>query len=220
MSWGSKNAATSHQECYRSTSRAISAKDATSLSSGSAKAKIERTLKFCEYFMIRWTLRDICHPGLKISSSEDRQPCKFRKQGRQMNAINVIAPYKYLDMWVFDDPRAGLIQGPFVSGADTMIDRVVCAHVPNAENGFTMIFSATPFPGRQFRLEWRQGRTFGKLVLFVRTGHGRLVVRPALFRYFCCEAPKKSTFRSRAAPQTKQIIDAQTRQRGRSDGTH
>ncbi len=42
-----------------------------------------------------------------------------------MNAINVIAPYKYLGMWVFDDPRAGLVQEPFVSGADTMIDRVV-----------------------------------------------------------------------------------------------
>jgi hypothetical protein len=33
-----------------------------------------------------------------------------------MNAINVIAPYKYLDMWGFDDPRARLIQEPFVSG--------------------------------------------------------------------------------------------------------
>ena len=41
-----------------------------------------------------------------------------------MNAINIIAPYKYLGMWVFDDPRVGLVQEPFVSGADTMIDRV------------------------------------------------------------------------------------------------
>lgn len=34
-----------------------------------------------------------------------------------MNATNVIAPYKHLDMWVFDDPRVGLVQEPFVSGA-------------------------------------------------------------------------------------------------------
>ena len=42
-----------------------------------------------------------------------------------MNAINVISPYKYLGMWVFDDERVGLVQEPFVAGADTMIDRVV-----------------------------------------------------------------------------------------------
>lgn len=37
-----------------------------------------------------------------------------------MNAINVIAPYKHHDMWVCDDPRVGLLQEPFVAGADTM----------------------------------------------------------------------------------------------------
>jgi hypothetical protein len=52
-----------------------------------------------------------------------------------MNAINVIAPYKYLGMWVFDDPRVGLSREPFVSGADTKIDRVV-ADIPNAEHGW------------------------------------------------------------------------------------
>ena len=46
-----------------------------------------------------------------------------------MNTVNVIAPYKHLGMWVFDDPRVGLSQEPFVSGADAMIDRVV-ADIP------------------------------------------------------------------------------------------
>ncbi len=41
-----------------------------------------------------------------------------------MNVINVIEPYRHLDMWVFDDPRVGLAKEPFVGGADTMIDRV------------------------------------------------------------------------------------------------
>jgi len=62
-----------------------------------------------------------------------------------MNAINVISPYKHDGIWVFDDARVGLVQEPFVSGADTWIDRVV-ADIPNAENGFTLIFSSTPFP--------------------------------------------------------------------------
>ena len=70
-----------------------------------------------------------------------------------MNTINVIAPYKHLGMWVFDDPRVGLNQEPFVSGADAMIDRVV-ADIPRAERGFTLIFAATPFPGHQYRLDW------------------------------------------------------------------
>jgi hypothetical protein len=48
-------------------------------------------------------------------------------------------------MWVFDDARVGLVQEPFVSGADTWIDRVV-ADIPDAENGFTLIFSSSPFP--------------------------------------------------------------------------
>jgi hypothetical protein len=45
----------------------------------------------------------------------------------------------------------GLNQGPFVSGADAMIDCVV-ADVPNADSGFTLVFSSTPFPGHQYQL--------------------------------------------------------------------
>jgi hypothetical protein len=63
-----------------------------------------------------------------------------------MNAISVIAPYKYEGMWVFDDDRVGLVKEPFVSGIDTMIDRMV-ADIPHAANGFLLLFSATPFPG-------------------------------------------------------------------------
>jgi hypothetical protein len=62
-----------------------------------------------------------------------------------MNAINVISPYKHHGMWVFDDARVGLVQEPFVAGADTMIDRVV-ADIPDAERGFMLVFSTTPFP--------------------------------------------------------------------------
>jgi hypothetical protein len=77
----------------------------------------------------------------------------LRTDHSPMNAINVISPYKYHGVWVFDDARVGLVQEPFVAGADTMIDRAV-ADIPNAEKGFTLIFSASPFPGHQHRLDW------------------------------------------------------------------
>ena len=99
-----------------------------------------------------------------------------------MNAINVIAPYRYLDMWVFDDPRVGLTAEPFVGGADTMIDRVT-ADIPGAKDGFVMVFSSTPFPGHQFRLEWRREERGGNV--YYSDGldvEGWLC--PALFRYF------------------------------------
>ena len=40
---------------------------------------------------------------------------------KNINSINLIAPYKYLDMWIFDDNCTGLVQEPFVGGADAMI---------------------------------------------------------------------------------------------------
>jgi len=105
-----------------------------------------------------------------------------------MNAINVIAPYKHHGMWVFDDPRVGLVQEPFVAGADTMIDRIV-ADIPDAEHGFTMIFSTTPFPGHQYRLDRRREESDGNVYHAEKLKlEGWLC--PALLRYFP-EAPKQ-----------------------------
>jgi hypothetical protein len=77
-----------------------------------------------------------------------------------VNAINVIHPYKHEGMWVFDDPLVGLRREPFISGADTMIDKAV-ADIPNAEKGFSLIFSSTPFPGQQIMLQWRRSESGG-----------------------------------------------------------
>ena len=107
-----------------------------------------------------------------------------------MNAINVIAPYKHLGMWVFDDARVGLSQEPFVAGADAMIDRVV-ADIPNADQGFTLIFAATPFPGHQYRLNWvradEDGGNWYRSADLDMEGW----LCPALFRYFD-QAPKET----------------------------
>jgi hypothetical protein len=113
---------------------------------------------------------------------------KFLGKLNAMNAINIIAPYKHLGMWVFDDPRVGLVQEPFVAGADTMIDRVV-ATIPDAERGFTLIFSSGSFPGHQFRLEWRRPDGSGNWYYAPELDmEGWLC--PALLRYFS-EAPKE-----------------------------
>jgi len=105
-----------------------------------------------------------------------------------MNAINVISPYKYLGMWVFDDPRVSLVQEPFVAGADSLIDRAV-ADIPDAERGFRLIFSAGPFPGHQFRLEWQRADGGGNWY-FAPQFQMEGWLCPALLRYFA-EAPKE-----------------------------
>ena len=71
-----------------------------------------------------------------------------------MNVIDVIQPYSYLDMWLFDNPRVGLSAELFVGGADTMIDQVT-SHIPDAKRGFIMVSSRNPVPNHQHRLEWR-----------------------------------------------------------------
>jgi hypothetical protein len=99
-----------------------------------------------------------------------------------MNAIGVIAPYKYEGMWVFDDPAVGLLREPFVSGIDTMIDRLV-ASIPDAEKGFRLLFSSSPFPGHTVKLEWRREEYGGNWYYSPQFDiEGWLC--PALFRYF------------------------------------
>ena|SRR5256885_8530934 len=117
------------------------------------------------------------------SSVQVSTDCRGAPEGsKHVNAINVIAPYRYLDMWVFDDARVGLTAEPFVGGADTMIDQVT-AEIPNARSGFVMVFSATPFPGHQFKLEWRREELGGNVYHSpALDAEGWLC--PALMRYF------------------------------------
>jgi hypothetical protein len=72
-----------------------------------------------------------------------------------MNAINVIIPYRWEGMWVFDDERVGLDREPFVAGADDIIDLLV-AEIPDAKEGFRLIFAASPFPGYTHTFERRR----------------------------------------------------------------
>jgi hypothetical protein len=100
-----------------------------------------------------------------------------------MNSINVIAPYKFAGrMWVFDDPRVGLVQEAFISGADIIIDRAV-AHIPDAATGFLLIFSSIPFPGHEFSLEWRRSDSDGNWY-YAREFDVEGWLCPALLQYF------------------------------------
>jgi hypothetical protein len=107
-----------------------------------------------------------------------------------MNTINLITPYRYEGMWVFDDLRVGLDKEPFVSGADTMID-VLVADIPAAEKGFRLLFSASPFPGFTAKLEWCREEYGGNWYVsqdFKMEGW----LCPALFRYF--ESPPREIY--------------------------
>jgi hypothetical protein len=99
-----------------------------------------------------------------------------------MNAINVIQPYKYLGMWVFDDKEREILHEPFVNGADTILDYWV-KDIQGAENGFLILFSETPFPNYQYKLSWLREEFGGNWYkIFYLDMEGWLC--PALFKYF------------------------------------
>jgi hypothetical protein len=99
-----------------------------------------------------------------------------------MNTIIAIHPYKHAGMWVFDDARVGLVQEPFVSGADTIIDKMV-SDIPNAEAGFSMVFSAGSFPGHNAVFDWRREESGGNWYYSPALDiEGWLC--PAMFKYF------------------------------------
>jgi hypothetical protein len=105
-----------------------------------------------------------------------------------MNALAFLTPYKHEGIWVFDDPAVGLVHEPFVSGIDTMLDRL-SADIPDAEKGFTLIFSPTPFPGYAAELDWRR-EEYGGNWYYSPQYQMEGWLCPALFKYFDA-APRK-----------------------------
>jgi hypothetical protein len=99
-----------------------------------------------------------------------------------MNSIIAIHPYKVEGVWVFDDSAVGLVQEPFVAGADVIIDRMV-EGIEDAEKGVTILFSLNPFPGSQYEFEWRREEMGGNWYFSPQFQlEGWLC--PALFKYF------------------------------------
>ena len=106
------------------------------------------------------------------------------------NALNVIYPYKYEGMWVFDDERVGLDKEPFVEGAHEIIDYIIeMKGIRNAESGFRIIFSSGPFPNYDLKFEWvREGEGGNWYRTDLVDTEGWLC--PALLKYFD-EAPRE-----------------------------
>ena len=111
------------------------------------------------------------------------------------NAINVIKPYKWNGMWVFDDERVGLEKEPFVAGADTMIDKAIeIKGIQNANQGFLLIFSEYAFPDADFEITWDREEAAGNIYkLQIESEGAEMVLEgwlcPALNLYYP-EAPK------------------------------
>ncbi len=68
------------------------------------------------------------------------------------NSITAIYPYQIGTLWVFDDPAVDLREEAFVAGIDKIMD-LMTAHIPNAKDGFRLLFSANPFPGANVVME-------------------------------------------------------------------
>ena len=94
---------------------------------------------------------------------------------RPSNALMVIAPYQYAGTWVFDDPAVGLSREPFVSGTPEIIDEMV-QDIPDAEEGFRLLFSTQSFPGYTHKLTWRRGDKSGNWYYCEQTDQERLAV--------------------------------------------
>ncbi len=108
----------------------------------------------------------------------------FQQRGGSVpaNALVVIVPYRHAGTWVFDDSAAGLVREPFVAGVPEMID-VLVKGIPDATNGFRLLFSAQPFPGYQKKLTWLRGDMGGN---YYRMGDPPMEgwICPAMFRYY------------------------------------
>lgn len=85
-----------------------------------------------------------------------------------------------LRTWIFDDPSVELEREPFMCPA--VID-ALARGVPNARDGFRLVFSDSPFPGFQ-RILALQGQENGG-ARYALDGSGlEGWLCPAIFRYF------------------------------------
>ena len=111
------------------------------------------------------------------------------------NSIMKIHPYKHEGYWVFDDKDTGLVKEPFVCGMPEIIDLHV-DYMNNANDGFTIIFSDSPFPGHNLtlkRLREEHDGNWYKMefeVLLNESDEWEGWLCPALLKYFD-EAPDR-----------------------------
>ncbi len=102
-----------------------------------------------------------------------------------------IRPFKDNGLWVFTDERVGLEKEPLVEGIDTMLD-VITQGIPNAADGFELIFCDSEFQGWAYSLEWRRPNIVGGDWYYCPQLDAEGWLCPALGRYF--KEPPKQLF--------------------------
>lgn len=104
------------------------------------------------------------------------------------NSLMVLNPYYHSGMWVFDDPNTGLVREPFVAGVPEILEVLLQQQgilEQAKERGFTLVFSASPFPQYQLHARWSR-EEYGGNWYEVDTPIGKAEgwLCPALFKYF------------------------------------
>jgi hypothetical protein len=118
-----------------------------------------------------------------------------------VNQINVIKPYLWEGIWVFDDPAVGLVKEALVSGMPEMI-LAGCEKlgIKNPEKGFVAVFSKDPFPDAKIVLELVKEDLGGHIYKAPALGNIEGWLCPALFKYFDVP-PEKMYINLRPVPQ-------------------
>jgi len=101
-----------------------------------------------------------------------------------MNQINVINPYLYSGVWVFDDPAKELDKEALIGGMPEIIE-LACQklNIKNPEDGFVAVFSKDQFPGAIIKLNWIREEMSGNVYEWSEAKlEGWLC--PALLKYF------------------------------------
>jgi hypothetical protein len=107
---------------------------------------------------------------------------------------------------VFDDDSAGLDKEPFVRGIPEMIDDLV-RNIPDAGQGFKLVFSARPFSSYQ-RYLIRVREEMDGWWYKVEDGSSEGWLCPALFKYFEV-APERIYFMAETATDKAQKSQSQ-----------
>ena len=110
-----------------------------------------------------------------------------------MNALMVIQPYKHNGVWMFDDEARGLVAEPFVAGIPEIIEDLIERHTEmsseEAENGFTVVISSSPFPEHQAVLALEREDMGGNWYKEEETEYEGWLC-PAMYKFFE-EAPER-----------------------------
>ena len=115
-----------------------------------------------------------------------QRPKPKTKDRNDMNLALVltIAPYWHSQSqtWVIGGGPAGPVEEPLMEGVPQMIDALVQS-IPNAKQGFRLLFSAQPFPGWQKKLTWLREEAGGDRYA-CENPHVEVRLRPTLLWYF------------------------------------